>query len=122
MNPSKKNGFSILEFLITLVSLFAGLYFIFWYSYLATNYTLAQYYLSDYTFCELSNNSKHCLSFLKQRLNTLKFIEIQKLNLKSSAYTKTVSLILDYNLPLPGFSDGVKTIKLTSSINPGVWQ
>lgn len=122
MSHRKKNGFTISEFLITVVSLFSGLYFIFWTCYLGCNFALAKFYLDDFSLCELNAQSNKCWIFLKRRVGTLKFVRINSLYTDSTAADKTVYLVFDYALPIVGLNRGVENIKLSSSIQPGRWQ
>lgn len=115
-------GFGILDFLITFVSLFAGLYFIFWAAYFGCNYFLARFYLDNFTFCELKITSTDCWHTLKRQIHSLKFVDVKKLHLEKSSKTKTVSLIFDYTLPTLGLSKGVGSLELSSSINEGAWR
>lgn len=122
MNPRKKNGFTISEFLITVVSLFSGLYFIFWICYLGCNFALAKFYLHDFSFCELNSQPKECWTYLKRRVDSLKFVKIRRLYTESISNNKTVYLNFDYALPIIGVTRRVENIKLSSSIHPGRWQ
>jgi|GEM_PF-5355275 len=122
MSLRKKNGFTISEFLITVVSLFCGLYFIFWTCYLGCNFALAKFYLDDFSFCELNTQSNKCWIFLKRRVDALKFVRINSLYTDSTAVDKTVYLVFDYALPIIGLNRGVENIKLSSSIQLGRWQ
>lgn len=122
MNSRQKNGFTISEFLITIVSLFSGLYFIFWTCYLGCNFALAKFYLNDFSLCELNSNSKECWVFLKRRMDMLKFVKINSLYTENRTSDKTVYLVFDYSLPIIGLNRGVENIKLSSSIQPGRWQ
>ena len=110
-----RNGFSIVEFLISVVAIFSGVYFIFWFSYLATNYTLAKYYLDDFSFCELKSNPKNCLTLLKRRVDSLKFVEIQKLETETIGSQKKATLVFNFDLPILGFDKGIKNIRLSST-------
>lgn len=122
MSPRRKNGFSISEFLITIVSLFSGLYFIFWTCYLGCNFALAKFYLDDFSFCELNTQAKECWIFLKRRVDALKFVKITSLYTDNTVSDKKVYLVFDYALPIIGLSHGVQNIKLSSSVQPGRWQ
>ncbi len=110
------------EFLITMTSLFSGLYFIFWTSYLGCNYALAGFYLNDFSFCELNSNRRECWIQLKRKVDSLKFVKVNQLYTENSLREKTVHLNFDYSLPIIGLSHGIKDIKLSSSLQPGKWQ
>lgn len=122
MKHNRKSGFTILEFLLTAVSLFSGLYFIFWASYLAANYTLARHYLMGYTYCELKSKPSECWNSLTRQIDSLKFIKIEKLHRSIDFGKKTVSLEFAYNLPIIGLSQGIQSIALSASHQPGDWQ
>lgn len=117
-----ENGFTISEFLITVTSLFMGLYFIFWTCYLGCNYALARFYLNDFSFCELNLSHKECWISLKRQVDSLKFIKITQLYTNNSTFEKTVYLAFDYHLPIPGLTQGIQNIKLSSSVQTGIWQ
>lgn len=123
MNLSRRpNGFTITEFLITMTSLFAGFYFIFWSCYLGSNYTLAKHYLKNYSRCDLNLESKECWQVLKRRVDSLKFIDIQHLYLDTTLANKSVHLVFDYQLPMVGLGQGIQGIKLSSTLKSSAWQ
>ncbi|OYZ17914.1 MAG: hypothetical protein B7Y39_14495 [Bdellovibrio sp. 28-41-41] len=110
------------EFLIAITSLFASLYFIFWTSYLGCNYALAGFYLNDFSLCELDTSKRECWIHLKRKVDSLKFVKVNQLYTQNSTVEKTVHLVFDYSLPIIGLREGVKDIKLSSSLQPGKWQ
>ena len=122
MSSRHKNGFTISEFLITVISLFSGLYFIFWTCYLGCNFALAKFYLDDFSFCELNSRSKDCWVNLKRRVDSLKFVKINRLYTEHISTDKVVHLNFDYALPIIGLTRGVEDIKLSSSVQPSRWQ
>jgi hypothetical protein len=89
---------------------------------LGSNYTLAQYYLNDFSFCELNAESKSCWIDLKRKVDSLKFVAIQNLYAQKSAQTKTVFLVFNYELPIVGLKNGISGIKLSSVRQLGQWQ
>ncbi len=122
MNPHKKNGFTVVEFLITGISIFCGFYFLFWTCYLGANTMLARFYLNDFALCQLNSKPNECLQNLKQRLSDLRFVEIKKIDVQTSLALKTVSLIYNFNLPIIGLKNGLQAIHISSQINLGDWQ
>lgn len=123
MKPRRhKNGFTISEFLITISSLFAGFYFIFWSCYLGSNYTLAHFYLKDYSLCDLNLQPRSCWQILKRRMDSLKFVDIQRLYLETTPTKKSVYVVFNYDLPMIGLTQGVRDIQLSSSLTSSAWQ
>lgn len=122
MNLLDRKGFTISEFLITSLSLFSGLYFIFWTGFLGSNCALAQTYLNDYAYCDLGANTKKCWATMKRQIESLRFIESKKLFIDNSDSPKTVKLIFDYQLPIIGANTGVHGIQLTSVLEREKWQ
>lgn len=122
MSLLNKKAFTISEFLITSLSLFTGLYFIFWTGFLGSNCTLAQSYLNDFAYCDLGANTKKCWAILKRQIESLRFTESKKLFIDSSENQKKVILIFDFHLPIIGAHQGLKDIKLTSLLDKEKWQ
>ena len=122
MSLRRNSGFTVVEFLITSVSIFCGFYFVFWSCYLGANTMLARFYLNDFALCQLNSKPNECLQNLKRRLDTLKFIEVKKIDIQTSLAIRSVSLIYNYNLPILGLAQGLQTIHLSSQINLGDWQ
>lgn len=59
---------------------------------------------------------------MKRQIDSLKFVRVNQLYKENSNFQKTVYLVFDYSLPIIGLAQGVKNIKLSSSIQPGKWQ